>query len=147
MVQNENQIPSENPHSVVPPPQYPVEIFEKFIQVQAEEIEFKKQELVLRQQQEQNRFSYAKEALTAQKEDRHEERISNQKIVRYFFTTVIAIVLIIAVILGIAIFLNKREIAIKIIEYLIIFSAGGAGGYSVGRSRKIKSVASEEDSD
>lgn len=119
-------------------PQYSVEIIEQFIKVQSDEIELRKHELELRKQQDQNGFQFAKESLNAQKEDRREGRDTYLKVSKYLLFTVVAIVFIIAVLLGFAIYMNNAELAIKIVEYFIVFSAGGAGGYSIGKNKKSK---------
>lgn len=50
-------------------------LFERFLENQEKELEFKTKELTLKQQKDNNAFNYGKEALAAKVEDRKHQRI------------------------------------------------------------------------
>lgn len=111
------------------------ELVQKFLDVQVQEIEIRKKELDVNQHYDDNNLNYAKEALKAQKEDRECERAYRHRTIKLFFIFGSIILLILVGFLVFAVMYGKEDLAMKVIEMVIVFAGGSAGGYAVGRHK------------
>lgn len=114
----------------------PVALIERFVENQSKEIELRQREMELEQQRENNGFSYGKAALEAQERDRKDEREcrrnqrkDQQRMMLYLAG------LIVIVVLG-ALWLGSEALAMELAKAILLLSAGAAGGYGVGRSKR-----------
>lgn len=112
------------------------EIFGKLVKNQAEELNLRKEEIVLRKQEDKHAYDFSMKALSAQVEDRKHIREYQKRIKRdrYFFWAFLSA--IIATIIIFALILREKEVALKIIEVVIYFSTGGVGGYALGKNQR-----------
>jgi len=123
--------PPDKSQDISPPP-FNVGLF---LQNQAQEIALRRGEIELKREQAQQNFEYANKALAAQLEDREQERAfvhKGQQGARIFID---AMVIVLAVFLSIALFLDKDQIALEIVKAIGFLFAGGIGGYAIGRQQ------------
>lgn len=124
-------------------PPEPPEWFGKFLEIQAKEIEERAEERKLRAQNEQNQFELAKLSLSAQERALAGENNSVTDRRRDTYMLIGFLVLLVIALVGIAMWLDKDAIAIEIVKAAVFLTAGGAGGYAVGRGKS----RSESDDD
>jgi hypothetical protein len=127
-----------------PPPNNPPSPawFGQFLENQKTELSLKAQELELQKQKDANSFAYAEKALGAQERDRTHERECSRKTRKDLYFLVLGIVVIIAALVGVAMWLGKDQVALEIVKAVIYLLSGGAGGYGLGRA-KTKNHASD----
>ena len=108
---------------------------DQFLQNQGRELDLRSQELELQKISVHQEHDYARESLAAQErimlEQLRAQRRHNTDL--YWFIGICA--LIGAIILGLAIWMNKDQIALEIIKDLAMILGGGAGGYALGKNR------------
>jgi hypothetical protein len=117
-------------NSQVPSPKSDPALIQKFIDLQQKEMELRSSELILKKQQDDNSFEYAKLALDAQAKDRESER-NNAKTInkhRYYFASFIIGGLFLLFIY--ALYLGKDAIVTEIIDSIVKVGIGGIGGYA-----------------
>lgn len=118
----------------------PVEkVLREFLDVQKGEIEIKKQELKLEQEKIKSHQIIALASIEAQKNDRKDQMTLYSEVNKTKYYAIVGIAVLIAIILGIAMWLNKIEIAMEILKI------GGTGllAYLAGVNRG-KNVAIEK---
>jgi hypothetical protein len=123
----------------------PTELIQHFLQNQTKELEIKARELELQKQADVHSFQFSKISLDAQVADRKEARthsLSSQRTVLLFCFAVIAII---CLFLCYAIYSGKDQIAMELIKAIIFLIAGGGGGYAVGRHKKSRADAENEE--
>lgn len=118
-------------HSPVPP-----HIIEKMLANQDKELELRNSELEFRKQNDANQLEYAKEALKHKESSQINNNDNSYRLIkaRYIFGGILASILFLF--LGLAVFLNKTELAMEIIKAVIYISAGALGGYSYGHVKE-----------
>ena len=119
-------------------------LFKEFLDNQAKELELKSREIDLQKQKDDHAFEFAKTALKTQINDRTQQRSFFLRTKRngYVFAVIIAFFFIALLITALA--MDKDQIALEIIKATIFIVTGGAGGYAIGRLRKISSADSSE---
>ncbi len=115
----------------------------EFIELQKEQVSIRREEISLDKQQVENTHQYALRNLDAQVADRESARKfgTSGRRDRLMLSGVLMFLLISFV--GVAMYLNKDQIALEIIKGVGLLAAGAFGGYSYG-SRKPKNTKSEE---
>lgn len=106
-----------------------------FLQNQVREIELRHEEIDLRRQESRQSFEYANKALEAQLEDRGRDRAIAYKGQRDARILVAALTLLLVVFLGVALLLDKDQIALEIVKVIGLLFAGGISGYALGRQQ------------
>ncbi len=129
MSEKENQ----NENSDIPLSQS--HLFENFLENQSKELSLRSEELILRKQQEQNAFSYGKEALNGKLVDRNEQRRhqTNLRKINLFFAG--SIIFLLIALMVVALVVGKDQIALEIIKAVIFVSGGAAGGWGLATSK------------
>lgn len=128
-------------------------MFERFIAVQAQDLEVRKQEielrreeLELRKQESAQGFEFSKEALKIQatdlKEARAQEKIESWQVV----FIVISTLLVVGGVITYAINLNKDQFVLELARVIVTALGGGGIGYVAGHRRATKN-SSDDDSE
>ena len=123
------------------------EILNRMVENQAKELELRAQELALSKQKDDHAFDFGKKALDAKIEDRKLQRQHQSKVQLQFYIFLGIIVLFIAAVVVISLYLNKETTALELIKILGYITAGGLGGYGLGRIHKRKYSSDSSDSD
>ncbi len=107
------------------------ELFRRFIENQAQELEIRREENEIKKQELEYNYDHAKRLLDAQLKDRGEERAFTEKnnsrggkILCFLFVVLIAAIVY-------ALYINKDVIVLELIKYVGLLLAGGVGGYSL----------------
>lgn len=109
--------------------------FERFLDNQTRELALKAQELELEKQREQNNTELSRAALEAQERDRAHERDSRRNERKDRHKAALGFLLIIAVLIGAAIYLGAKDIGIELIKSVGLLVAGAFGGYGYAKSK------------
>lgn len=116
----------------LPQKKFSPETFEKFIEMQAQEMENKRSELAIHSKSVQNQHEYAMAALSAQA-DAHKTNQSaktgQQKSTQNFIILALTLILIF---LGASLLLDKESVALEIIKIFGTALISGGGGYGIG---------------
>jgi len=107
----------------------------QFVRNQALELEQRAQEMELERQKDAHSFEYGRMALEAQERDRKHTRECRrgERRDRYILLTVLSLILVLLIVA--ALYLGDGEVARKIVDAIILLSAGAASGYGVARWR------------
>lgn len=114
------------------------ELIEKFLDAQKEDLQLRVKQLALDTQREENNRHIAQTAIDAQVKDRENERGHIERRAKIIFFGSAALVIIILVFCGFALFIGKESVVLKIAEIGIIFAAGFTSGYGVKTARTPK---------
>jgi len=107
----------------------------QFVKNQSLELEQRAQEIEFERQKDAHSFEYGRMALEAQERDRKHARECRrgERRDRYILLAVLSLILVLLI--GAALYLGDSEVARKIVDAVILLSAGAAGGYGVARWR------------
>lgn len=126
----------------------PEMVIKDIIAAQREQTALRKTELEKESEQNKLLYDYNTRVLDRQGLDRHEARLSRERLVKWSIVALFLVVLVLAGIVAIAIFTNKDEIAKRIIELVFTFlggsGVGGVVGFSYGKKNKNGRTAQEE---
>lgn len=128
------------------PPALDPRTVEQLVQNQTRELELRALELDLQQQEERHNFEYARAALTAQTQDRQNERQFQQRQHNSVYWFAFSITLIVAAVIIFAMHFNKDQIAMEIIKSIILLLSGGGVGYVAGRQQSATQSSVSSDS-
>jgi len=122
-------------------------LFTRFFDNQARELQLKEKELELRAMSEKNQYQWATSSLSAQVDDKKDERrisasITKQKLWGGIFLSALVLGFLIA-----GLWLGKDAVVLEIVKDGIFISAGGAGGFALGKSRSTAEAKSSKDDD
>ena len=120
-------------------PEINPELFKQFLENQKRELELKARDIELVKQRDNNNFEWAKKSLDVQAEDRKQERAYRIRATRNFFILIGIIVAGVIALLAFAIAMNKEQVALEVVKAVIFALGGGAGGYAIGKQRKVES--------
>jgi hypothetical protein len=115
-----------------PPPPDPA-LINRWLTVQERELMLRTEELALRKQADNNAFEYSKAALDANVKDREAERGHAKITIKYGYIFASVIIIGLFIFLGVALFLNKEQIAMEIVKAIIYLAVGGMSGYAYAR--------------
>lgn len=118
---------------------------EQLVENQTKELEIRAQELALQKQQDEHGFEFGKKALEAQLEDRKLHRDFSRLMQRNQNILVTVLSSMVAVVVILALWLNKEAIAMEIIKAIVYIFAGWFGGTGMSK-KKAKQQISEENS-
>jgi cation transport ATPase len=107
----------------------------QFIENQKKELAVRAQELELARQQDNHNIEYAKESLAAQERDRKDERDCSRAGSRDRYRLIIWLVLIVAALIGAALYSGHEDIATELVKAIIFIAAGAFGGYGYAANR------------
>lgn len=124
----------QTPHPEPHPPSS--EMIERFLDLQQQELQLRTEELSMRSQQENNRKSIAESSITANLQDRNNERSHLERKSKILFCGATIIILIMVIFAGYALYSGKEAIVMKLVEVGAIFVAGFAGGYGYKASKR-----------
>ncbi len=127
-----------------PKPNEPPEWFGKFLDIQSREVEERAEERKLRAQVETNHFELAKLSLGAQERTYTSDHDSRKHERRDTYFLVAAVILIIAVLVGVAMWLGKDALAMELVKAVLYLTAGGAGGFALGKVKAKKEDGTDE---
>jgi hypothetical protein len=135
----------EKPDSTsIPPPASPpppklsadaLRLIEHFLQVQSQEIETRQQEITAREKESENAHQYALKSLEVQADNLEKDRQHKRTVYRDRLLFATVSILVLAIFLTIALFLNKDQIAIEIVKAIVYLAVGGLGGYAYHQLR------------
>lgn len=108
---------------------------EKVLQNQAAQIELEKDQIELQKEKITADYKYAENVISAQAQDRANEREHQRRLQRARMIFASILVFLLAGFLGYALHLDKDQIALEIIKAIAFIGAGGMGGYAIGRYR------------
>ena len=126
------QTPHTEPHPPSP------KMIERFLDLQQQELQLRTEELSIRAQQENNRKSIAESSISANLQDRNNERSHLERKSKILFCGATIIILIMVIFAGYALYSGKEAIVMKLVEIGAIFIAGFAGGYGYKASKQPK---------
>lgn len=122
-------VPSSNSESI--------EVINKFIDLQKEEIRLRGEELVIRKQENNNKYDYAKDLWEKQLSDRKDSRKTKLQLFNKIILFGVLLVVLIVALIVFSILTNNTQIALYIISFIIGITGGGGGGYAYGLHRSI----------
>jgi Trk-type K+ transport system membrane component len=140
-------VPREEGVSVEPEaPQSPdPRLMERFLQVQAQELEFRKQELEtrreeleLRKQESGQAYEFAKDSLKVQEGDLKEYRQQEKRESWQVVIIVISVLLVVAAVLVYALHRDKDQFVLELFRLVLSALGGGGLGYGLGRRKGSK---------
>ncbi|MBF0466750.1 MAG: hypothetical protein HQK88_16660 [Nitrospirae bacterium] len=137
-----SNLPTQNTPRIPTP--LPPETIGQLVENQTKELELRAKELDFQKQQDNHNFEFSKKALDAQLEDRKMQRDHNKRRQHSLYYLIGFLALVIAIIVITSLYLNKETIASEIIKSIVYISAGGFGGYGIGK-KKGKEQSSETD--
>jgi hypothetical protein len=124
------------------PPAIP-EVVTQFIAVTAKQNELREKEIEIQKYNAEterakvsNAHEYSLKALTAQVEDRKDERGSEGKASRYAFWTIFILILGFIGITVFAMYTNKESVILEAVKLLAVGGGGGGIGYAVGARKR-----------
>lgn len=124
----------------------PKKLVEKWIGVQAKEIEVRAEELELEKIQLKNSIDYSKAALDAQVRDSQDSRSFFERMLRRLFWLIAFLALVVIAFFSYALSLGKEDIVLEIVKAIFYTGAGGLGGYGIKRfSEPSPGTEDEED--
>lgn len=106
---------------------------DQLVSNQGKELELRAKELEFQKQQDDHSFEYGKRALEAHLQDRKEQREYNKGSRRNFYVLIAVLTFIGAVVVTVALFLNKDAFATEVIKAAAYLAAGYIGGYGIGK--------------
>lgn len=124
----------QKPNNGVKTEQVTPDLFNRFLDLQTEDLKLKQRELDFRARSDTNNFEYAKLALKEQANDKERQRSHDAKQVKLKYYFIVGIVVIMVGLLVFLIWNDKDQLVKEIITVLLGFVPGGIGGYAVGRS-------------
>lgn len=118
------------------------ETIERFFEHQRRDLEIRAQEIALRQQQLEidrlekvNAHEYAKIALDAQLLDRERERQAGRATGRLGGMFMVSLLITLGAFMILALWLNKDTLLMEIVRSVTLVLGGGGVGYGIGRNR------------
>jgi hypothetical protein len=123
---------SQVPQQTTPPP----ELITQFFNVQAQEIALRTRELDVASQQNEHNKAIAEASITANVQDRENERAHRERKAKLQLFGILGILIIVIFFLCFALFTGKEAVAIKVIEVAGTFLLGFAGGYGYRSAKK-----------
>lgn len=108
---------------------------QQLVDNQAKELELRSRELDLQKQQDSNNLDFAKESLAAQERDRKHARECERDKQKDRYWLVGAIVAALLLVVAVAVWKDKDQLAMEIVKAVAYLTAGAAGGYAAGRLR------------
>lgn len=140
---------SSNPPASIPPPPDGLSpsVVEEIIRQSAQQLEVKRRELELQQQNQANQYEYAKAALAAQSEDLKDTRKhdASQLTRRLVFSAFL--VLVTVAFLGFCIQAGKERFAEEALKLLFYGGGGTVSGYAYAKARSRNGQAQSGDGD
>lgn len=109
---------------------------EQFLHNQGRELDLRAQELELQKMTAGQEHDYAHASLAAQERIMREQLLAQRRQKTDFYWLVGFAVLVGAGILGMALWLDKDQVALEIIKDIVLLFGGSAGGYAIGRNRQ-----------
>lgn len=130
---------SNNNRGLVPPSPVSPELIDKFLTVQSDEIKLRAETLQLQRRELDNSHELAKQSISANLQDRVEQRSHQFALVRYAAWFGALTLLAILVFCGFMAYLNKEAVLgqlmallVELVKYLV----GGVVGYAVAAIKK-----------
>ncbi|TDB34848.1 hypothetical protein TEP_15065 [Stenotrophomonas sp. TEPEL] len=113
-----------------------MQLLEQILENQVREFEIKSRELEIEKQKDANAFQFSREALSAQERDRKHERECKrgERRDRYWLIAIMALIL--AGLIGAALAMGHKDVAIELVKAVILISAGAAGGYGLAKKKQ-----------
>ena len=105
----------------------------KELELKGTELELKNSELALQKQQDNNSFDFAKASLAATERDRQDARKCDRDKMKDRYKLIGAISMGLILLVCLAVFKDKDELAMEIIKAIGYIFAGAMGGYAAGR--------------
>jgi len=128
-------------------------IFERFMAVQAQdlevrqqEIEVRREELELRKQESAQGFEFAQESLKVQASDLKEVRAQERRESWQVVAILISILFVVAGVIIYALNLNKDQFVLELARVILTALGGGGVGYVIGH-RKATKTSDDSDSE
>src|SRR5436853_7867507 len=123
---------SRNPPANIPPPPYELtpSVVEEIIRQSGLQLEVKRKELELQEQNQANQYEYAKAALAAQSEDLKDTRAHDGAQLKRRLIFAGFLVLVIVGFLGFCIYSGKEHFAGEALKLLFYGGSGAGGGYA-----------------
>jgi hypothetical protein len=113
----------------------PTETINRFLDNQGRELSLREREIELRAQDITSQSSYAHAALDAQERDTEKNRQhqNRQTIARYIFSAIMTLICL--GFIGYSMSIGQEAIAVEVMKFVAYMSAGGIGGYFLGRNK------------
>ena len=109
-------------------------LFERFLNVQEQELVLRGQEIDLRKLNDTNTHEYAKAALSANVKDREAERSYMKNVMKDRFIFAGIVIFFLVLLFCFALYFDKDAIVMEIVKAIMFFGAGGIGGYAYART-------------
>lgn len=122
----------------------PPDVIKSFLDLQKDELQVRKQELELNQQQESNQKDIAKAGISAQLTDRNHHRDHIERRTKLRFVGGSILMTIVLTFLGVALYMGKEAVVMKALEISGIFISGFVGGYGLKASKQTPKNQSQD---
>ncbi len=113
-----------------------MQLLEQILENQVREFELKSRELEIEKQKDANAFQFSREALSAQERDRKHERECKRGERRDRYWLIAGMGLILSGLIGAALAMGHKDVAIELVKAIILISAGAAGGYGLAKKKQ-----------
>jgi hypothetical protein len=120
-------------------------VINKFLDIQYKELEIKTKEIESNDKQIGGNLEIAKLQMQLVAQDLSSSRADNQKTLTKYLVFSSSAVLMLVILLAIAFYLGKDEIAFEIIKAIIFIGTGLFGGYSGGFNQGRNSISEDSD--
>lgn len=131
---NRHQVNTQQP---LPPPP---ELIDKFLNLQQQELQIRTEELAISAQQDANNKAIAEKSISANLQDRENERSHRERRIKQYFIGSSFITIIILAFIGFSLYLGKEAFVVKSMEIIGTFLAGFLGGYGFKSSKTNQST-------
>ncbi|KRG65192.1 hypothetical protein ABB26_05145 [Stenotrophomonas humi] len=112
--------------------------------VKSEQNQIERERLEIDKQKDANAFQFGMASLAAQKEDRVHERECARGQRKDAQKLIIWLLVIIALLIGYALYLDKEALALELVKAVVFLVAGGAAGYGIAANKKQKGSSSQD---
>lgn len=119
-----------------PRPPLSDEALGRLLDVQVAELQLRRDELAIRQQELKQDNSFAEKALSTQERDRKDERMHQATLATRRYAFAAAVIVAVLVFAAVALLHDKDQIVLEIVKVVLFTAVGGFGGYHFGKQVK-----------
>lgn len=113
-----------------------MQLLEQILENQVRDFELKSRELDLEKQKDEHSYLYSKDALAAQERDRKHERECKRGERRDRYFLIFGVAAVVAILIGTALALGHKDVALELTKAVILIAAGAAGGYGLAKKKQ-----------
>lgn len=113
-----------------------LQLFRDYVRVQGEEMNLRHKQLDLESQNQRDGFSFARESLAAQLQDRQRDRDHAKHTIWWTLVFSVTVLVVILIFAGFCLFIGKEQFVVEAMKVLLYGSGGGGVGYSLAKRQQ-----------